>query len=201
MAERIITPKLPIVDIAPLIPDKVKGMEKLDKALFDVETKIPAIKCLPHLCGIVQKEFKNILFNRPHFKKILPCEESSHHERLILIHTSVTSEEMLDDKQKEFIKENDCIFVIHTAKLTYEDFSFDEILKKVFPEDTKDIITSFETVGHIAHVNLKPSMAEKKHLIGIILIIFNYIFFVCDFTNIRFFSVLLFRIFSSNASI
>ena len=166
MAENIITPKLPIVDISPLIPDAVKGMEKLDKTLFEVETKIPAIKCLPNLCGIVQKEFKNILHNRPHFKKILPCEQSSKHERLILLHTSVTSLEILSGKQKEFIKEKDCSFVIHTTKLSYDDFSFDEILKKVFPEDTKDIVTSFETVGHIAHVNLKPSMAEKKHLIG-----------------------------------
>ena len=176
MAEKsLISPKLSLVELAPLIPDAVKDMKKLDKALFEVEIKIPAIKCLPSLCGNLQKEFKHVLFNRPHFKKILPCEESTKNERLILLHTSILSLEMLNDNQKEFIKNNGCTFLIHDTKLTYHDFTFDEIMKKVFSDDTKDIVTSFETVGHIAHLNLKPLMAEKKHLIGIL----NHYFFVC----------------------
>jgi len=158
--------KLPLVDLGSKIPDCVVGMTKLDKSLFNTSVLVPAIKCLPKLCGLVQREFKNLLFNKPHFRKILPVSGSDKKERLILLHTNVKSEEVFSEKQKKFISENDCSFLVHNLKIDYNDFTFDEILKKVFPEDTKDIVTSFETVGHIAHVNLKPSMLDNKNLIG-----------------------------------
>lgn len=158
--------KLSIVDFASLIPEKVCGMKKLEKSDFGTYVDVPAIRCIPKLCGEVQRMFREILFNRPHFRKILLCPSSKENERLVLLHTSVTSTEVLSLAQKTFMKEKNCEFVIHKLDLTYADFTFDEILRKVFPEGTKDIVTSFETVGHIAHFNLKPAMLEYKNIIG-----------------------------------
>lgn len=161
---------LPIIDLASYIPDGVKGMTVLDKTLFTTTIDAPVVRCQSKICGKVQKEFKNCLFNRPHFRKILPCEGSGQKERLVLLHTSISSEDHLSDTQKEFLKANGCSFQLHRLKLDYRDFSFDEILKKILPEDTKEIVTSFETVGHIAHLNLKPVMLEYKHLVGEVLL-------------------------------
>lgn len=158
--------KLPVVDFATLIPNNVQGMKKLNTGEFDTSVEFPAIRCISKLCGEVQKVFKNVLFNRPHFRKILPCPTSKTTHRLVLLHPSVNKVEQLSTEQSLFMKEKNCELIIHQMKLTYTDFSFDEILRKIFPEDTKDIVTSFETVGHIAHFNLKPAMLEYKNIIG-----------------------------------
>ncbi|XP_066920507.1 uncharacterized protein [Clytia hemisphaerica] len=162
--------KLPFVDLVSLIPDTVKKMNALDKSLFDSSIDVPAIKCLPALCGMVQKEFKYILFNRPHFRKIIPCEEKNSKDRLILLHTHIKTKDDLSKKQLDFMEKNRCTFLIHHMTISYNDFTFDEIVKKIFPENTKDIVTSFETVGHIAHLNLKPTMFDHKKLIGELLL-------------------------------
>ena len=158
--------KLPPVDLASLIPDKVKVIKSLDKSIFDSSIEVPAIRCLPALCGVVQKEFKYVLFNRPHFRKIIPCEDETSKDRLVLLHTHIKTVDDLTKNQLDFMVKNKCTFVIHNLAIDYNDFTFDEIMKKVFPENTKDIVTSFETVGHIAHLNLKPTMFEHKTLIG-----------------------------------
>lgn len=43
--------------------------------------------------------------------------------------------------------------------------STDEIFKKIFP-DGLDPVTAFETIGHIAHLNLKSHHEPYKELIG-----------------------------------
>ena len=49
--------------------------------------------------------------------------------------------------------------------LAYEDFTFNEVINSVIPEDAESV-TAFETIGHIAHVNLRAHLEEYKFVIG-----------------------------------
>lgn len=58
---------------------------------------------------------------------------------------------------------------IQTIPLTYQNFSYLEVLKEILPKDIT-IPTGFETIGHIAHFNLTPPQLAYKNLIGKVLL-------------------------------
>lgn len=59
--------------------------------------------------------------------------------------------------------------VPHTVKLDYDYWTAHEVLTRLLPEGM-DIPSSFETVGHIAHVNLRDEHAPFKTIIGHVLL-------------------------------
>eukprot|EP00656_Telonema_subtile_P052645 TRINITY_DN7393_c0_g1_i1.p2 TRINITY_DN7393_c0_g1~~TRINITY_DN7393_c0_g1_i1.p2 ORF type:complete len:328 (+),score=91.14 TRINITY_DN7393_c0_g1_i1:83-1066(+) len=59
--------------------------------------------------------------------------------------------------------------VPHTLKLGYDLLTADQVLKKLLPAGL-DIPSSFEQVGHIAHLNLRDEHEPFKTLIGTVLL-------------------------------
>jgi tRNA (guanine37-N1)-methyltransferase len=57
----------------------------------------------------------------------------------------------------------------HALHLTYDHLASEEVLRSLLPEGVVPP-SSFETIGHIAHVNLKPAHAPFKHVIGAVLL-------------------------------
>lgn len=53
----------------------------------------------------------------------------------------------------------------YTLELGYEHFSAEEVLRTLLPQNIV-VPTGFETVGHIAHLNLKDEQMPYRHLIG-----------------------------------
>merc|ERR1711934_532999 len=53
--------------------------------------------------------------------------------------------------------------------LDYDYFSAEEILRQVLPDGT-DVPSSFETVGHIAHLNLRDEQVKYQKIIGEVLL-------------------------------
>ena len=53
--------------------------------------------------------------------------------------------------------------------LDYDYFSAEEILRQVLPDGT-DVPSSFETIGHVAHLNLRDEQLPFKHVIGQVLL-------------------------------
>jgi len=66
------------------------------------------------------------------------------------------------------------VIIDHQLTLEYCHWTMPHILKAVLPVDTREIPSSFETVGHIAHLNLPSELAEYKHLIGRLLFVSCY---------------------------
>jgi len=59
----------------------------------------------------------------------------------------------------------------HTISLSYDDWSAEEILKRMLvPCGIDEVPSSFEAVGHLAHVNLREEVLPYKFLIGKVLL-------------------------------
>ncbi|XP_065646791.1 uncharacterized protein LOC100199427 isoform X3 [Hydra vulgaris] len=148
------------------LPDIICGMKELDRSLFNIKVNVPAIKCNEKSCGKFQKTFKNVLLNRPHFRSIIPSNFLNSNERFILLNPEVNKLELLnDDQQKVFLNENG-EFCQHELLLEYKDFSAEEIFSKIFSNFDIENVSSFETVGHIAHLNLREKLLDYKKVIG-----------------------------------
>lgn len=79
---------------------------------------------------------------------------------------SVEMGRKVDDAVKRFVTEiqpNDV--VRKKVDVAYEQWSLDEVLRSVIPEGVT-VPTSFETVGHVVHLNLRDEQAEWKKVIG-----------------------------------
>lgn len=57
----------------------------------------------------------------------------------------------------------------HDLVLSYDYFNAEQVLRRLLPEGC-DVPGSFETVGHIAHLNLRDEVLEYKHVIGRVLL-------------------------------
>jgi tRNA G37 N-methylase Trm5 len=50
--------------------------------------------------------------------------------------------------------------------LTYDHFTAEEVLKTLLSSTNEEIVSSFETIGHIAHINLRDDLVAHRFLIG-----------------------------------
>ncbi|KAG0363520.1 tRNA(m(1)G37)methyltransferase [Gamsiella multidivaricata] len=68
---------------------------------------------------------------------------------------------------KSFVKKKDIALTKTELTVGYDHWTADEVLRAILPEDIIDEApSSFTTVGHIAHMNLKDEYLPYKHLIG-----------------------------------
>ena len=88
--------------------------------------------------------------------------------RLVILGEDVKVE-TLPETAQTYIRKKAITTVDHTLSLGYEHCSVETVLKKLLPEGV-DIPGSFETVGHIAHVNLRDEHKGYEKLIGQVLL-------------------------------
>ena len=73
----------------------------------------------------------------------------------------------LNEEDLLWIKTNNGRLTHYSVTMTYDNYSIGSVLKAVLPpNEVKDIPSAFETVGHIAHVNLRNEQEPYKALIG-----------------------------------
>lgn len=73
----------------------------------------------------------------------------------------------LTNTDLKWIADNGGIISTDDISITYDHYSIHDVLQAVLPvEETKDIPSSFEIVGHIAHINLREEQLPYKELIG-----------------------------------
>jgi len=71
------------------------------------------------------------------------------------------------EKTKEFVKEHGFELAETQFQVSYDYWTADEVVRAILPEELLvEAPSSFTTVGHIAHMNLKDEYLPWKHLIG-----------------------------------
>lgn len=134
-----------------------------DLSTFNRQERRPALDIPVKRTADVRKQLKQVLWKRPKRKNVYNHQTDPSRRILILEDDSAFANERIQKLLQE-----DCQRTSFEITFTYEDFTADEVLEKILPVD--EIPSSFETVGKLAHVNLRDTQLPFKYWIGKVLL-------------------------------
>jgi tRNA (guanine37-N1)-methyltransferase len=137
-------------------------MQVLDKAVFKQTLSLLALRIPCKKTGLFLTQLKPHLLNWPRLPNVVVDPRDKAH-RLLLLNERI--KEYLPSEAAKFIRDQNAEVVAHELTLNYDYFTAEQILRKVLPSEY-EIPSAFETVGHIAHLNLKEYHLPYKHVIG-----------------------------------
>lgn len=160
---------------------------KLDRSRFDRTINVPFLELEKKNANNVLLHLKPYLFKAINLSAIekpkdgvksakdLSQEEKEKIEdklEVMLDPEKVKSFDDFTDQVKErLIKyEVDEDIKFKDIKLTYENLTADQVFKQIIPFKPDENLSSFSTIGHIIHVNLRDHLLPYKKLIGQVLL-------------------------------
>lgn len=152
----------------------------LDKSDFSQVLKVLALRVPCRRVADLRQSLgrHKLLFNKSRIKPIVSTTPASRDHRLVLLDEQLSEGclQHLDDPAQisdlpdvlAKLIEGDGAFALewHTIHLDYDFWSADYILRKILPPSCAEVPSSFETIGHIAHLNLKDDVLDYKFVIG-----------------------------------
>ncbi|KYR02708.1 tRNA (guanine-N1-)-methyltransferase [Tieghemostelium lacteum] len=147
-------------------------MLTLNKEIFKHSQQLLGILVSNKLISTFSNQFKGCLFIREKFKAI-QLYDSDTSKKLILLNDKFKNEQEIPDNLKEFIKNNKIEIIEKQVELNYDNYSYEQVLKKVLPENMT-IPFSYEKIGHIAHLNLRDEQLPYKFIIGQVILDKNF---------------------------
>ncbi|KAI9229967.1 MAG: guanine(37)-N1-methyltransferase [Piptocephalis tieghemiana] len=147
-----------------LRPPVHRALKQLDRSLFHRTLPVLAARVPTKSLGVLLKSLARDLLNIPRMRNITEDGDSKS-TRLLLFRRDIHSADELGDKVRKSIHEVGGQYLSHTISLDYAFWSADEILRSILPEGM-EVPTSFETIGHIAHMNLRDEHQAYKSIIG-----------------------------------
>ncbi|OQR92280.1 tRNA (guanine-N(1)-)-methyltransferase [Achlya hypogyna] len=136
----------------------------LDRSAFRETLKVLGVRAEGKQIGQIVKQFSQHLLNRPKLRNVVPLAAAPH--KLVLLAESIDGLESSPVDLQEYIKNQNLSVQTHEITLDYSFWGVDHVLRKLLPESITEIPSSFETIGHIAHLNLREFHLPYKHLIG-----------------------------------
>ena len=162
-----------------------------DKAQFNQKLDLLAIRVPCSKIGKVRSKLEKakLLLKMPRLKPILNISNNKK-EKLILLDETFTKMYSSDptlaegagisakdsglqiQKLKEILKDQELQDPApYTYSLDYNYFTAEQVLRQLLPKEVvSEIPTSFETVGHIAHLNLRDEQVAYKKVIGAVIL-------------------------------
>ena len=142
-------------------------MNVIPKKDFIRKIIVNAIRTHCKHCGTFQKRLRQCILKIPKVRNIVQDVNGDKNYRMILLNENVT----LTKDQNEFIASiGGEIETNYELKLGYDHFSTQEILRHILPDTVTEVPSHFETVGHIAHFNLREELLPYKKIIGDVII-------------------------------
>jgi tRNA (guanine37-N1)-methyltransferase len=146
-------------------PPLRKGLLELNRELFNLTLTINALRIDPALAKEALLCLKNgCLLHLPKVKSIIQDPDSD--KKLVLLDLEIKSLDQLPHQVKNWNIQG---FKKYDLKLDYAYWTTEEILRSILPPEL-DVPSSFETIGHIAHLNLRPEYDNYKKIIGQVII-------------------------------
>ncbi|EWS71696.1 tRNA (guanine(37)-N1)-methyltransferase, putative (macronuclear) [Tetrahymena thermophila SB210] len=149
--------------------------EHLVKEDYNKVIKVSALKVENKQINEVMNGVKDQFLDIQNVKRIVPFKNEKgvdNNLKLILLQECL-KKDSFDSKWPEALKKKVQDFgleiVDYEVNIGFDNIPVNEILEKIIPAEI-GVPTGYETVGHIAHFNLKPQQYPYKHLIGQVII-------------------------------
>ncbi|XP_039125817.1 tRNA (guanine(37)-N1)-methyltransferase 2 isoform X2 [Dioscorea cayenensis subsp. rotundata] len=139
----------------------------INESKFDVHLQLWALRIPRELCKSVSRLLHGYMLDKPRIKPITE-DPASEKKRLVILSERVQNPELLGIPAQtlDALKLLCNIEVVpHSLTLGYAYWGADHILKQVLP-DGVEIPSSFETIGHIAHLNITEELLPYKSVIA-----------------------------------
>lgn len=109
------------------------------------------------------------MMHRPRTKNVYKCEEDSSLRKLVFKSDDSTDNIYEDPIVKQVMESDEMIQPsTFTLQTTYTDWTAEQVLRRLLP--VEEVPCAFETVGHIAHVNLREETLPFKFIVGRVLL-------------------------------
>ncbi|KAF9928698.1 tRNA(m(1)G37)methyltransferase [Linnemannia zychae] len=146
-----------------------RGLLTLDRSLFKTSINAMALRIPASMTMECRKVLGKDMLLEPKIRNVIDSDDGEKSKRLVLLNLDIQSEDLegASETTKEFIKEKEIDLTKAQIDIGYDYWTADEILRALLPEDIIDEApSSFTTVGHIAHMNLKDEYLPFKKIIG-----------------------------------
>ncbi|XP_006647479.2 tRNA (guanine(37)-N1)-methyltransferase [Oryza brachyantha] len=152
-------------------------MEKqLDESRFEQRLQLWALRIPRELASAVTRLLRSgYLFDMPRVKPVVEDPESDKN-RLVVLSEKIQSADLSDIEEKVYdsLKQLCNIDVVpYSLTLGYSYWSADHILKQILPAGV-EVPSSFETIGHVAHLNIPDDLLPYKDVIAKVIYDKNY---------------------------
>lgn len=149
----------------------------IDKSQFDTVRKTHGVEVTAKQCNAARKLLNTFIIRQRHQKPIVDSpsfvdEGTGRPLKRIILRPDIgsaqdTSEVLakLSDEAREFIETHGLKIVPHEVHEGYDNLNAEQVLRKLLPAGV-EVPTSFESVGHIAHFNLRDEQLPYRYLIG-----------------------------------
>jgi len=145
---------------------------EIDKGIFSVRRIVRAVRVRKSKTDAVLKALRGYALDLPKVKAVRADVEDDG-MNLVLLGDKIKESETLEgnvpeeklEKIRASVGEGGIEMTTYELPLTYEYFNASQVLRRLLP-DCVEVPSSFETVGHVAHMNLREEHEEHKYLIG-----------------------------------
>lgn len=159
------------------------GIQWFDETVSHPAISVPA-RHVAHrkkqIKSLMLQEQKNVYSTSELENKSATSTVASPQRKVLIMNIGVTFDDVLaiaDDHELHNNNDDEkAIIWIDSFPITrgYYDMSVDEVLRKLLAEDhVNEVPSSFESVGHIAHVNLRDDCLPYKYWIGRVILDLN----------------------------
>jgi tRNA G37 N-methylase Trm5 len=162
---------------------RLKGMKVLEKELFNMKVKVPAIKVRKNDYNALKRSLRSLtlesLATARKFQDLNENDALHGTHKYILLDPDVFKFESLNDTIKNEVSqilkldsgEEALKNVIEDVELNigYDDLKFDEVMRAIIPDELQAEsinVKGYSIIGHIAHFNLRDLVLDYKHIIG-----------------------------------
>jgi tRNA (guanine37-N1)-methyltransferase len=150
--------------------DGAKKAGLIDKDSFSREIHLFAINIEAKLTKEYMTAFMGHMFKMPKIRSVydVPNEPTRRH---LLLAETVTDKELstLPPACAAFNAAKGGVVEPYVMRLGYDHMVVEDVLRKILPPGT-EVPSSFEQIGHIAHMNLKEEVHDYRFIIGAVVL-------------------------------
>ncbi|KAJ2673101.1 tRNA(m(1)G37)methyltransferase [Coemansia sp. RSA 1285] len=149
-----------------LKPPVRRGMKELDRSAFSLTIPVTALRVPTKSVGQIKADLAEDVLKLPKLRNVVE-DEASKDYRIVLLKPEITWPGLNEasGRLRALVSERGWQAVEHKVTVGYDHWSADDVLRAVLPSEN-EAPTSYEQIGHIAHMNLRDQYLEYKEIIG-----------------------------------